>query len=138
MEHVEDAIVEEKHDGKSLRELLRDLSHDSTTLVRQESELFRREMDQRLSHLQREVTMLGAGAVVAHVGLLALTACLVLALSLAIPAWAAALIVAAVFLIAGGILLAAGRQKLKHEEVAPKESISSVKQDVRAIREAFR
>ncbi len=137
-EHIETTTVEGRFDGKTLRDLLRDLSQDSSTLLRQESELFRTEMHDRISHVQREVTMLGAGAVIAHVGLLALTAAIILALSLAIPAWASALIVAVLYLIAGGILLAVGRQKLKDEELAPRETIHSMKQDVRTLREAFR
>ncbi len=141
MEHIEYSertTVEAGFDGKSLRDLLRDLSQDSATLMRQESELFRSEMNQRISRMQREVSLLGAGGVVAHVGLLALTAAFILLLSLALPAWAAALIVALVYMVAGGILIMTGRQKLKEEELAPRESIHSMKQDVRTLREAFR
>jgi uncharacterized membrane protein YqjE len=137
-EHLEGTTIEGRFDGKSLRDLLRDLSQDSTTLMRQEYELFRTELHDRISHLQREVTLLGTGGLIAHVGLLALTAAIILALSLALPAWASALIVAVVYLVVGGILLAVGRQKLKEEELAPRESIHSMKQDVRTLREAFR
>lgn len=141
MEHVErpvEGTFDNRFDGKNVRELLRDLSNDSTTLIRQESELFRREIEQRMSRVQRQATMLGAGGVVAFVGMLVLTTAFVLLLSLAIPAWAAALIVALVYLLAGGALLMVGKKKLQEEELAPRKSIDSVKQDVRTLREAFR
>lgn len=140
MEHIEyrEAAGETDYDGKSLRDLLRDLSQDSAKLMRQESELFRTEIHQTISRMQREVSLLGAGGVVAHVGLLALTAAFILLLSLALPAWAAALIVALIYFVAGGILVMVGRHKLKEEELAPRESMTSMKQDVRTLREAFR
>ncbi len=123
---------------KPLPELLRDLSTDTSTLFRQEAELFRREMDARITRARREVAVLGAGAVIAYVGLLALTACLILAFSLVWAAWAAALFVGAVYVIVGGILLLTGQQKLKNEELAPKESVRSLKTDFRTMREAVR
>lgn len=141
MEHIErpvEGTFDNRFDGKNVRELLRDLSNDSTTLIRQESELFRREVEHRISRVQRQVTMLGAGGVVAFVGMLVLTTAFVLLLSLAIPAWASALIVALVYLLAGGALLMVGKKKLQEEELAPRKSIDSVKQDVRTLREAFR
>lgn len=131
-------IEERSFEDKPLKDLLRDLSSDSTTLIRQESELFRREMDGRISRVQREVSLLGSGGFVAAIGVLALTAALILALALVMAAWAAALLVGALYVVVGGILLLTGQQKLKHEELAPKESIRSVKTDLRTMREAVR
>lgn len=131
-------IEERSFEDKPLKDLLRDLSSDSTTLIRQESELFRREMDGRIARVQREVSLLGSGGFVAAIGVLALTAALILALALVMAAWAAALLVGALYVVVGGILLLTGQQKLKHEELAPKESIRSVKTDLRTMREAVR
>jgi hypothetical protein len=125
-------------EDKPLKSLLRDLSSDSAMLFRQESELFRREMDHRLTRVQRDVTTLGAGGVIAYVGVLALTTALILALALVMAAWAAALLVGAIYVTAGGLLLWTGQQKLKHEDLAPRESMRSVKTDVRTMREAMR
>lgn len=130
--------TERQYEDVPLKELLRELSHDSATLVRQESELFRREMETRIERVQREVTMLGAGGVIAHVGLLALTAALILLLDLAMPAWVAALLVGAVFVIGGALIVLNGRKRLKEEELAPKQSIRSVRTDLRTMREAMR
>lgn len=130
--------LEEHFDEKPLRELFRDLSNDSTALMRQESELFRREMQDHLTRVQREVMVLGTGGVITYVGVLALTACVILALDVVLPAWAAALIVGLAYVIAGGILLLNGRQKLRHEELGPNQTIHSVKTDLRTMREALR
>lgn len=133
-----DAIVDERFDEKPLKELLRELSEDSSKLLRQESELFRREMQDHVDRAKREVAVLGAGGLLAYIGLLALTACLILLLDLVLPAWAAALIVGGAYVIVGGILLLAGREKLSHEDLGPTRTMDSVKKDVRAMREAWR
>jgi hypothetical protein len=133
-----DTVVDERFDEKPLRELFRELSEDSSKLLRQESELFRHEMTDHVDKAKREVAALGVGGLLAYVGFLALTACVILALDVVLPAWAAALIVGGVYAIVGGILLLAGREKLVHEELGPNKSIDSVKKDVRAMREAFR
>jgi hypothetical protein len=139
MEHTTmEGAVETHYEDKPLKELLRELSVDSSTLVRQESELFRREMEGRIDRVQRELTMLGAGGMIALIGALALTAALILLLSLAMPAWVAALLVGAAFVIAGALALMNGRKRLKEEELAPRQSIRSVKQDLRTMREAMR
>jgi hypothetical protein len=128
----------EHYEDRPLKELLRELSDDSARLVRQESELFRREMDARVDRIQREVTMLGAGGVVAYVGVLALSAALILLLALAMPLWVAALLVGAAYVIAGGALVATGKKKLQEEDLAPRQTIQSVRRDVHAVREAMR
>jgi uncharacterized membrane protein YqjE len=130
--------IETHYEDKSLTELLRELSSDSSKLVRQESELFRREMEGRIDRVQRQLTMLGAGGIIALVGVLALTTSLILLLALAMPAWVAALLVGAAFVIGGALALLNGRKRLQTEELAPRQSIRSVKQDLRTMREAMR
>lgn len=129
---------EARYEDRSLAELLRALSSDTTTLFRQESELLRREMDGRMARAKREVAVLGAGGVIAYVGALALTAAVILALALVMSAWAAALLVGAVYVVIGGIMLVTGRKKLEDEELAPRETLRSVRTDLRTMREAVR
>lgn len=129
---------EARYEDRSLAELLRALSSDTATLFRQESELLRREMDGRMARTKREVAVLGAGGVIAYVGALALTAAVILALALVMSAWAAALLVGAVYVVIGGIMLVTGRKKLEDEELAPRETLRSVKTDLRTMREAVR
>lgn len=123
---------------RSLPELLRALSNDSMLLIRKEAELFRAETEQKLTVAQRRVMVLGAGAMVAYLGVLSLTAALILALATAIPAWASALIVGLLLAMAGGAAMLVGKNRLENEELLPKDTIRSVKQDVRTVREAVR
>jgi hypothetical protein len=122
---------------KPFKDLVRELSHDSKVLMRQETELFKREMEQRFSRIEREVAAIGTGGLIAYIGLLALTSALVLVLDTVMPGWAAALIVGCAYIAAGLILLLTGKNKLKHESVKPERTIDSVKRDARAVREAM-
>lgn len=125
-------------DERSLAQLLRDLSNDSIMLIRKEAELFRAETAQKLTHAQRQAIVLGAGGVVAFVGLLALTAAVILLLALAMPAWVSALIVGLAMVIGGAAAVVMGKNRLQRETLAPEESVRSVKTDVRMVREAVR
>jgi putative superfamily III holin-X len=123
-------------DGKPLKELVRDLSCDSKVLMRQETELFKREMELRLQRIEREVAAIGSGGLIAYIGILALTSALILVLDTVMPGWSAALIVGCGYIVGGLTLLLMGRNKLKHETVKPERTIESVKRDARAFREA--
>lgn len=126
------------HDDRSIRDLMRDLSHDSTLLVHQEAELFKREIEGRVSRLEKHATVLGGGGVIAHIGVLSLTAALILLLSLVMAAWGAALLVGAVYVAVGAVTALAGKRQLKHDSVKPEQSIESVKRDVHTVQEAVR
>jgi uncharacterized membrane protein YqjE len=115
----------------SIGELVKELATETSTLVRQEIDLAKAEMTDRGKRAGKGAGMLGAGAVVALLGLGALTAGLIAALDLAMPTWLAALIVTAVYGAIAGVLVQAGRKKV--EEAAPpvpEETIESVKEDV--------
>lgn len=124
-------------DDKPLKELMRDLSRDSVTLVRQETELFKKEMEGRIHRVEREATVLGTGGVVAFTGLLALTAALVFALDRIMPDWAAALLVGAAYVIAGLVLVFRGKNELGKGTIAPETTMGSVNEDVRTFKEAM-
>ncbi|UJR81019.1 phage holin family protein [Sandaracinus amylolyticus] len=123
---------------RSLTQLLRDLSNDSMTLIRKEAQLFRAETEQKISTAQRQGIVLGAGGMIAYLGLLSLTAAIVLGLALVMPAWLAALLVGFVLIAAGVTAMVIGKNRLQSEHLAPRESIRSVKNDVRMVREAVR
>ena len=125
-------------DPRPIAALLRDLQADSMHLVQQEAQLFRAETSQTLARVQREAMILGAGAAIAAVGGLVLTAFLVLLLAEVMAAWLSALIVGVVFAVAGGVAIMNGKKKLAAEQLAPKQTQRSVKEDIRTMREAWR
>jgi len=125
-------------DERPLPQLFRDLSNDSMLLIRKEAELFRAETSQKIAVVERQAMVLGVGGVIAHVGVLALTAALILLLALAIPAWASALLVGLAYVGAGITAIIIGKNRLQRENLAPSESMRSVQTDARMVREAVR
>jgi hypothetical protein len=127
---------------RSTLQLVKDLSHQASTLVHQEVELVRVELAENVELAKNEIAEKGkqagvgvaafAGAGIA--GLLALgalSAFLVLALDGLMPSWTAALCVALLWVAVGIPLALYGRRKF--EEVGapvPEQTIEAVKEDV--------
>jgi hypothetical protein len=122
---------------RSLGELFGQLSQDMTMLVRQEVQLARAEMSEKLSRLTTNLVSVIAGGFVAYVGALALVAALILGLNdLAnISPWVSALIVGAVLAIAGYAMLRRGLGELKRVDLAPRRTVENIKDDVQAIKD---
>jgi hypothetical protein len=122
---------------RSIGELFGQLSQDMTMLVRQEVQLARAEMSEKLSRLTTNLVSVIAGGFVAYVGALALVAALILGLNdLAnISPWVSALIVGAVLAIAGYAMLRRGLGELKQVDLAPRRTVENIKDDVQAIKD---
>jgi hypothetical protein len=121
---------------RGVAELFGQLSQDMTMLVRQEVQLARAEMSEKLSRLTANLVSVIAGGFVAYVGALALVAALILALNdlASISPWVSALIVGAVLAIAGYAMLRRGLGELKRVDLAPRRTVENIKDDVQAIR----
>jgi hypothetical protein len=119
-------------DDRPLAELMRDLSQQSTELIRQEIELAKAELRAKGKSAGIGAGMFGAAGLIALFGVGALTACLVLALATAMDAWLAALIVAVAYLAAAGVAALVGKGKVQEATPpAPEQAIESTKEDVR-------
>lgn len=121
---------------RGVAELFGQLSQDMTMLVRQEVQLARAEMSEKLSRLTANLVSVVAGGFVAYVGALALVAALILALNdlVGISPWVSALIVGAALAIAGYAMLRRGLGELKRVDLAPRRTVENIKDDVQAIR----
>lgn len=120
---------------RSLLSLVTDVPTLIQELFHREVELLKAEVIGKLKALGVGAGLLAGAAVVLlfMIGLL-LTAA-VFALSLVMPGWLAALIIAVFLLIVAGILALIGYRILKRGiPPVPKESIDSLKRDYRAIR----
>jgi uncharacterized membrane protein YqjE len=112
-------------------ELLKELSNQTATLVRQELELAKAEMAEKGKKAGLGAGMFGGAGLVALLSLGALTACLIAALATAMDLWLAALIVAVVYAAIAGALALAGRKKTQEATPpAPEQAIESTKEDV--------
>jgi uncharacterized membrane protein YqjE len=117
---------------RSLGDLLRQLSQETATLVRQELELAKAEMAQKGKRAGVGAGLFGGAGASALLGLGALTAAAVAALDTAIALWLAALILALLWLAVAGVLAARGRRKVQQSTPpVPEQTQQSVKEDVR-------
>jgi uncharacterized membrane protein YqjE len=120
-------------------ELLRQLSDQTATLVRQELELAKVELTEKGKQAGIGAGMFGAAGLVGLYALGALTAAVILALSLAMSGWLAALIVAAVYGAVAGILALTGKNRVQRGvPPTPEQTVETVKQDVAVAREAVK
>lgn len=120
---------------RSLGELFSVLASETGTLVRKEVQLAKVEMTAKAKTAGRDAAIVAAGGSIAVLGVMALLAALILALGTLIPLWASALIVGAMVTITGGILVAMGIRAFKELDVAPRETIETLEEDKRWLKE---
>ena len=118
-----------KGDDRSLGELFSELSQETTTLIRQEVNLAKTEMSQKASRVGKDVGFMAAGGAVAYAGLLAILAGVIALLALVIPLWLSALLVGVVVAGLGYFLVRKGLDALKQEDLAPRDTIQTLKED---------
>jgi uncharacterized membrane protein YqjE len=115
----------------STGELLKQLSNETTTLVRQEIELMKAELAAKAKPAGIGAGMFGGAGLFGLGAFLTLTAFFVVLLDGAMAIWLAALIVAVVYGAIAGVLALQGKQKVKEATpVAPEQTMESVKEDV--------
>lgn len=127
---------------RSTLELVKDLTQQASALVHQEVELVKLEVRENVELAKSEMTekaktagvglaLLTAAGVAGLLALGALTAFLILVLDEAMPSWAAALCVSAIWVVVGAGLAVYGRRKLDEMGTAvPSRTIEAVKEDV--------
>jgi uncharacterized membrane protein YqjE len=116
---------------RSTGELLKQLSNETTTLVKQEIDLMKAELAEKAKPAGIGAGMFGGAGLFGVGAFLALTAFFIALLDGVLPIWAAALIVAAVYAAIAAVLALTGKQKVKDAApVAPEQTMESVKEDV--------
>jgi Flp pilus assembly protein TadB len=121
---------------KSTAELVRDLTDQVGRLARTEVTLAAREIKDKAKHAGAGAAIAGAGGVLAFYGGATLVAGCVLLLALALPAWAAALIVAGALFAAAGVAALVARRQLRRGAPVPSPALDSAKEDIQTVREA--
>jgi uncharacterized membrane protein YqjE len=117
-------------------ELVKDLSTQVSTLVRQELELAKVELTEKGKQAGIGAGMFGGAGVLALYGVGALVATAILALSTAVAGWLAALIVAVVLLAVAGVLGLLGKGRAQRAvPPVPEQAVATVKEDVRYTKE---
>jgi hypothetical protein len=115
----------------STGELFKQLSEQTTALVRKEIELAKAELAVKGKRAGMGAGMFGGAAGLGLYALGALTACLILALATAVAPWLAALIVAAVYSAIAAVLALRGKANVAQAAPpVPEQATESVKEDV--------
>jgi membrane protein len=122
---------ESRDADRSVPELARQLSEQTTELVRKEIELAKAELQVKGRKAGLGAGMFGGAGGFVLYGLGALTAGAILALATAVSGWLAALIVAVVWFAIAGVLALTGKNKVQEATPpVPEQAVDSVKEDV--------
>ena len=123
-------------DDRSIAELLKQLTEQTRTLVRDEIRLATLELKDKGKKAGVGAGLFGASGMVTLYGVGTLIAALVLVLATAMDAWLAALIVAVVLFAVAAVLALTGKREIEHAgPPVPEEAMASTKQDVASVKE---
>jgi uncharacterized membrane protein YqjE len=117
--------------GKPVGELLKQLSEETTSLVKQEIDLAKAEMSEKGKQAGLGAGMFGGAGVSGLLALIFLSLAAVAALDTGMRTWLAALIVGVVWAAAAGALALTGKNRVQQATPpAPEQAIESSKEDV--------
>jgi FAD/FMN-containing dehydrogenase len=119
----------------SIGELFGELTRETGTLIRQQMELARLELSQRVSRLGKGLTRVVIGGALATGGLLAIVAGIVLAVTaMGVPAWVSALVVGAVLALVGYLLAQQAITAMSREDLTPQATLETLKENAEWIK----
>jgi hypothetical protein len=127
----------EARDGRSIPDLLKELTTEGRTLVSEEVRLAKAEFSEKLEVFQRNLASIGVGVallvatviLVVEAAARGLTALLADPLGLEMAVWVAPLILAVLIGLVGWGLIRKGTTALKKEGVVPRETVDTLKRD---------
>jgi xanthine/uracil permease len=131
------AVLGERKDDRSIGQLLKELTHESSTLLKQEMTLAKTEMSEKASRVGANLGEVAVGGGVAFLGAIALLLAVVYGLtsllnkfmSLGVAAWLAPLIVGAVLAAVGYSLIKKALATLKQESITPQRTTQSLQEN---------
>ena len=122
-------MLQQNPDDRSVGELLADLTREIGNLVREEVNLAKSEMTQKATQVGKNIGSVAAGGVIAFAGFLAIQGAIIVALSKVLPLWAAFLVVGLVVMGVAIALIMKGLNALKQQDLAPHQTIETLKED---------
>jgi uncharacterized membrane protein YqjE len=124
------------NEDKPIGELVRQLTEQSSTLIRQELRLATAELQEKGKHAGVGAGMFGGAGVVALFGVGALIAAAIIGLGTLIEPWIAAVIVGVVLLAVAGVVALLGKKQVQQATPAkPEQAIDSVQRDINTVKE---
>ncbi|WP_193043155.1 phage holin family protein [Mycolicibacterium baixiangningiae] len=119
----------------SLGELMSQLSAQTSRLVRDELRLAQKEFQESAKHAGIGAGLLSVAGLFAFLGLATVIAAAVAALSLVLPVWAAALIVALVLFIIAGVAALVSKKQAEEITPAAPRTVETVKADIQEVKD---
>lgn len=128
-QHAAPAAEPHVGDERSLGEIVGDVAQDLSTLVKQEMDLAKVELKQEATKAGKGAGLLGGAGVAGHMALVFVSLTLLFALDLALPRWASALIVTALWVVIAAVLAVTGRSALKKAHPELPKTQQTLKED---------
>jgi uncharacterized membrane protein YqjE len=129
-------------EDRSIGGLIKELMQELTSLVRNEAELAKAEVSEKVSQVQNGIASMAIAGVLLLVGLIVLMDAAVVGVGYLLPpstrAWLAPLIVGGILAIIGFILLSKGRANLQSQNLAPQRTVESMRKDKALAQEQLR
>jgi hypothetical protein len=133
-------------DERSLGQLIKELTGETTTLLRQEVELAKAEMSEKVSRVGTNLAALGLGGAVALLGAMALVAAVTLGLvslfdnfmSPEVAVWVAPLLVGAVLAGIGYAMITKAMATLRQESITPKKTTQTLQENKEWLKSKIR
>lgn len=121
-------------DDRSIGDLFSELANETGTLIRQEVALATAEMTKKATDAGKNAASIAIGGFVGYAAFLALMAAIVALLSYAMPMWLSALIVAIVVGAISAYMVTSALAKLKKADLAPRETVTTLKEDAQWLK----
>jgi len=117
-------------DGRTLPQLITEMTGEVGALVRKELELAKVETKQEVTNAAKAGGLFGGVAVTGHMALLFLSLAVAWGLAAALPRGVAFLIVGVLYAVAAAVLFVAARKRAQQVNPVPEQTVETLKEDV--------
>jgi hypothetical protein len=132
-----ETLTNNRNPRRPLLGLLTDLWRQSTSLMRDEAELAKAEISEKISEIGTCIGSLAIGGAVLFAGFLLVLFAIVAAVALVLPeahaSWLAPLLVGAVVLLAGVLLVSAGLKKPQTANLKSSRTVRALQRDAEVV-----
>ncbi len=132
-----EALTNSRNPRRPLLGLVTDLWQQSASLLRDEAELAKAEISEKISEIGTGIGSLVIGGAVLFAGFLLVLFAIVALVAMVLPEahapWLAPLLVGAVVLFVGGLLLSAGLKKLQSGNLKSSRTVRALQRDAEVV-----
>jgi len=137
------AVVNERKDDRSIGQLLKELTHETSTLLKQEVDLAKTEMSEKASRVGTNLGSVAVGGAVALLGAIGLLLAVIYGLGAILnnfpspetASWLAPLIVGGILAAVGYSMIKKALDVLKRESLTPQKTTQSLQENKEWLKE---